>query len=45
MDSSKVDKKSTFHICQLKDVDMVVSDENISEDFRRECEKAGVFLR
>lgn len=44
MDSSKVDKKSTFHICKLEEVNMVVSDQNISKAFRRECEKAGVSL-
>lgn len=44
MDSSKVDKKSTFQICQLEEVSMVVSDQNISDDFQRECEKAGVSL-
>jgi len=42
MDSSKVGKKSTFHICGLDEVDMVVSDQNISEEFRQECEEKGV---
>ena len=45
MDSSKTDKKSTFHICGLEEVSMVVSDKNISEDFQKQCEKAGVDLR
>jgi len=44
MDSSKMDKKSTFHICQLEEVNTVVSDQNVSEDFRAQCEKAGVHL-
>ena len=44
MDSSKVGKKSTFHICQLEEVDMVISDKNVSGDFRLECGKAGVQL-
>ena len=44
MDSSKVDKKSTFHICQLEEVNMVVSDQNISKDFLMQCEKSGVQL-
>lgn len=44
MDSSKVDKKSTFHICRLKEGMTVVSDRNISEDFQLQCEKAKVYL-
>lgn len=44
MDSSKTDKKSTFHICGLDAVSTVLSDENISKDFRLQCEKAGVHL-
>lgn len=44
MDSSKVDKKSTFHICRLEQVDMVVSDEGVSQEFRQECERTGVCL-
>ena len=45
LDSSKTEKKSTFHICRLEETDMVISDEGISGDFRSECEKAGVELR
>lgn len=44
MDSSKIDKKSTFHICQLEDVSTVISDANVPESFREECEKYGVHL-
>lgn len=44
MDSSKVDKKSTFHICGIEAVNMVITDENIPEDFKAQCEKAGVCL-
>lgn len=44
MDSFKTDKKSTFHICDLRDVNMVISDQNISEEFREECEREGVQL-
>lgn len=44
MDSSKIDKKSTFHICQLEEVDTVISDQNVSKDFQTECEKAGICL-
>lgn len=44
MDSSKIDKKSTFQICQLEEVSIVISDENVSQEFQRDCEKAGVSL-
>lgn len=44
MDSSKLDKKSTFHICYLEEVSTVVSDNNISKEFEVECEKAGICL-
>lgn len=44
MDSSKTDKKSTFHICQLQEGMTVVSDGNISEDFRLQCEKTKAYL-
>lgn len=44
MDSSKLDKKSTFHICRLEDIDMVISDQNVSKDFQEECNKSGVHL-
>lgn len=45
MDSSKTDKKSTFHICRLEEVSTVISDPAISKEFRQECEKAGVQLQ
>ncbi len=44
MDSSKTEKKSIFQICWLKEVDMVISDQNISSEFRMECEEDGVDL-
>lgn len=44
MDSFKTEKKSTFQICWLKEVDMVISDQNISSNFQMECEEAGVGL-
>jgi len=44
MDSSKIDKKSTFHICQLEEASIVISDKNVSRDFQMGCEKAGVHL-
>ena len=42
MDSSKIGVKSSFHICGLKDVDVVVSDGELTEDFLEECKKFGV---
>lgn len=44
MDSSKIDKKSTFHICRLEEAGMVISDENVPGGFQEECERAGVHL-
>lgn len=44
MDSSKIDKKSTFHICQLDEASMVISDNNVSRNFQIECGKTGVHL-
>lgn len=44
MDSSKIDKKGTFHICRLEETDMVISDRNASAGFQTACEKAGVEL-
>lgn len=42
MDSSKTGKKSTFHICKLEEVDMVITDKNVSGDFQAQCDTAGV---
>lgn len=42
MDSSKEDRPSTFRICELRDVDMVVSDGGLSSDFSMACEEGGV---
>lgn len=44
MDSSKIDKKSTFHICHLEDVSTVISDADVPHKFHLECEKNGVRL-
>ncbi|MCH5268561.1 MAG: DeoR/GlpR transcriptional regulator [Lachnospiraceae bacterium] len=44
MDSSKIGTKSTFHICQMEEIDMVISDQNVLMDFQMECEKSGVHL-
>ncbi len=42
MDSSKIGVKSTFSICHIEDVDIIVSDGNLPEDFLAECKKHGV---
>lgn len=42
MDSSKLDKKSTFHICSLGEADRIVTDSHIPKAFMQECAKAGV---
>lgn len=42
MDSSKLGQKSTFKICDLGDVDYVVSDGNLTEHFKKYCEEAEV---
>ncbi|WP_346671262.1 DeoR/GlpR family DNA-binding transcription regulator [Faecalicoccus acidiformans] len=44
MDSSKVQKDGTYRICDLKDVDIVVSDQNLPETFKKECENQGVLI-
>lgn len=45
MDSSKLDKEGTYHICDLKDADIVVSDSHLPEDFIQECEDQGVIIQ
>lgn len=42
MDSSKIGKKGSFTICELKDVRAVVSDDALPEKFLKECEEASV---
>ncbi len=42
MDSSKVDIKTSFSICGLKQVDVIVSDGNLPEEFLVECRESGV---
>lgn len=41
-DSSKIDRRSTFHVCSLDSVDIVVSDGNLPESFLEECRRADV---
>lgn len=40
MDSSKIGRRSTFSICDLDSVDVVVSDDAIPDDFRSACANA-----
>jgi len=42
MDSSKIGKKGTYSICGLKDIDVIVLNENVPKEFKLECEKYNV---
>ena len=42
MDSSKIGLKSTYTICDLSDVDIVVSDGNLPESFLEACQRHNV---
>ena len=42
MDSSKIDVKCSFSFCGLSDIDIVVSDGKLTEEFLAECRKYGV---
>ena len=42
MDSSKVEKKNPYSICGLADVDIVISDGHLPEEFLEECRKYDV---
>ncbi|AEB06367.1 transcriptional regulator, DeoR family [Coriobacterium glomerans PW2] len=42
MDSSKIGRRSTFQICDLDDVDIIVSDGCLPESFLHDCARAGV---
>lgn len=42
MDSSKVGSRSTFSFAELKDIDTIVSDGQLPEDFLHACSVAGV---
>lgn len=42
MDSSKTGSLTTFKICDLSDIDLLVSDGNLSSDFLEDCRRAGV---
>ena len=42
MDSSKIERRSTFRICGLDEVDTVISDGRLPPEFLSACENAGV---
>lgn len=42
LDSSKIDYRSTFHVCDLEDIDIVVGDDKLPPDFLAECHEAGI---
>ena len=42
LDSSKIGLKSTFHICDLSEVDIVISDGKLPAEFLQACKAAGV---
>lgn len=42
MDSSKVEKKGTYTICHLEQVDTLISDSLLSDSFKKECKKHGL---
>lgn len=42
MDSSKVGVKNTYSICGLSDVDIIISDDNLPEEFLEECRRCDV---
>ncbi len=42
MDSSKVGRRGTFRICDLEDIDILVSDGNLPGDLLRRCADCGV---
>ncbi len=42
MDSSKVGRRGTYTICGLEDVDIIISDGSLSEEFFAECAKRNI---
>ena len=44
MDSSKVGKKCSYKICDISDVDLIISDGKLPEDFLEECQKNQVIV-
>lgn len=44
MDTSKIGKKSTFHICNLKEVDIIVTENTDNNIIKKECMDFGIEL-
>lgn len=44
MDSSKIGTRSTFTFCDLKDVDIIVSDDNVTGEMKERIANAGIKL-
>ena len=44
MDSSKIEVKSTYTICDLSDVDIIISDGALPKDFLLECERHHILV-
>lgn len=42
MDSSKIGVKNTYSFCNLSDVDIVISDDNLPEEFLEDCKRRSV---
>ena len=42
MDSSKIGVKNTYTFCGLSDVDIIISDDNLPEEFQEDCRKHGI---
>lgn len=44
MDSSKTDQDGTYTFCNLNNIDVVISDSNLSAQFVEECKSQGVII-
>lgn len=42
--SKKIGKKSIHSVCQIKDYDLLITDNNISEDFLMQVEELGISI-
>ena len=44
MDSQKLGVKGTYSICGLEDIDILVSDGTLPEEFRMECKSHNIIV-
>ena len=44
MDSSKIGKRGTYTMCNLDQVDVVVCDDKLPENFIEECKARGILV-